>query len=424
MKTKMKRIRVDALRPGDIVLTARRTASGKGVRLSTAGTVSHAMICVQQGSIIDSTSDGVQARNVQREFFWPADQVHAFRLKEPLDEATLLRLVEYTRSQIGTRYSLREAARSVTGGARPRGKRQFCSRLVALAYAYIGIHLVADEDYCTPEELRRSPLLDQLEDPTETVSAEEVAFWRDRPDPIKRTHDSQTRILRVARKFDATIENFEGLPRLVRERPDADAAIAEVLMSSGYLRIWDMELKANPWRFDLEIMESLATPDRVGEVRDYCGTTIAEAYSGGHRFAVVLGAHRAEFQIWPRTSTALLIALYERLVRDDQRRRETALRWLQRHFPDDAVKRLERVEPHSALWFHYVDRVEPALGEAARRAIASEGALQVCSSCGDLPRDYRLINAADAMPGVPSLRLCDDCVAIRRAMGEALVLLP
>lgn len=37
--------------------------------LQHGGIVSHAMICVQHGSFIDSTADGVQARNLQRELF-------------------------------------------------------------------------------------------------------------------------------------------------------------------------------------------------------------------------------------------------------------------------------------------------------------------------------------------------------------------
>ena len=65
----MKRIKIEKLQPGDIILTASNTKAGKVVRLATGGAVSHAMICVQHGSFIDSTSNGVQAWNMQREFF-------------------------------------------------------------------------------------------------------------------------------------------------------------------------------------------------------------------------------------------------------------------------------------------------------------------------------------------------------------------
>lgn len=64
----MKRIKIESLQPGDIILTARPGKGSKFIRGATGGMVSHAMICVQQGSFIDSTMDGVQARNIQREF--------------------------------------------------------------------------------------------------------------------------------------------------------------------------------------------------------------------------------------------------------------------------------------------------------------------------------------------------------------------
>lgn len=63
----MKRIKIDGVKPGDILFTARPGKISKTIRIGTGGLVSHAMICVQHGSFIDSTSSGVQARNLQRE---------------------------------------------------------------------------------------------------------------------------------------------------------------------------------------------------------------------------------------------------------------------------------------------------------------------------------------------------------------------
>jgi len=104
-------------------------------------------------------------------------------------------------------------------------------------------------------------------------------------------------------------------------------------------------------------------------------------------------------------------------------RRDTALAWLERHSPQDVDCHLERIIPHSDHWFSIIDRVEPKLGMIARLSIEQAGSAQVCSSCGDPAQDYRLVNGADTMPGVPSLRLCSDCVDIRREGGEILVLL-
>ncbi|MER9858474.1 MULTISPECIES: hypothetical protein [unclassified Mesorhizobium] len=83
---------------------------------------------------------------------------------------------------------------------------------------------------------------------------------------------------------------------------------------------------------------------------------------------------------------------------------------------------MEQIEPHSAYWFSIVDRVEPKLAAISRHAIEAEGRTNVCSACGDEPTlDYRLVNSAETMPGVPSLRLCEDCIEIRRGMGNVLI---
>jgi hypothetical protein len=81
----MKRINGDVLKAGDIVLTASQSKMSKGIRLATWGTVSHAMICVEHWSVIDSTADGVHSKNLQREIFEDGEDVSVFRLCAGLD---------------------------------------------------------------------------------------------------------------------------------------------------------------------------------------------------------------------------------------------------------------------------------------------------------------------------------------------------
>ena len=416
----VKRIKIDRLEPGDIILTASSTKMGKVIRASTGGTVSHAMICVQHGSIIDSTAAGVQAWNLQRELFVDDEEVFGFRSREPLPRATIARIVDFARSEIGARYSKPEAVRSVLGGPKPRNAKQFCSRLVARAYASVGISLVPDDDYCTPEDLRVSPLLEELHDLTETVTPEEIDALDRWPNPLQRMRDSQNAVLAVARQLDESIENFNDLDRFVREHPEHDGTIAQAYRETGYLDLWKHELQAHPYRYDLALMESISDPAMREDLRIYCIETIREAYSGGIRFSVNLAHYEAMQKASRRETLGLLINLYETLVRNDQERRETARSWLLHHHPDDVTEHMERIEPHTDLWFQIVDRVEPYLGVIARLAISHEQSVDVCSSCGDPGHDYRIINSAEAMPGVPSLRLCDDCVSIRRGFGEDL----
>lgn len=416
----MQRIDIDMLRPGDIILTASRTKAGKFVRVVSKGIVSHAMICVQHGSIIDSTADGVQAWNLQREFFRDDEAVFAFRLRDPLSEVDMARVVDFARSEIGARYSKMEAARSVLGGSKPRGSRQFCSRLVARAYGSAGIHLVPDQDYCTPEDLRTSPLLVELVDVTQPVSAAEMAALAAHPSLLQLMRDAQNSVLKTGRKLDPNVENFTDLIELVLKRTDSDETIARSFKDSGYLDVWRHEQRAHPYRYDLELMESISDPKMLGDVRAYCIETIREAYSGGVRFAVNLTQYEAMQQSHNLETLKILIELYAILVQQHERRIETARTWLLRHFPGDVQRHMERVVPHTSLWFSIIDRVEPRLGAIARISIQREQSEQVCSSCGDPANDYRLVNAAEAMPGVPSLRLCTDCVEIRRGFGEQL----
>ncbi|WP_194456388.1 YiiX/YebB-like N1pC/P60 family cysteine hydrolase [Bradyrhizobium sp. CCBAU 53421] len=416
----MKRIKIDSVEPGDILLTARPGKVSKAIRFTTGGVVSHAMICVQHGSFIDSTSSGVQARNLQRELFEDDEKAFHFRLKDRPDREVLERIVDYARSEIGARYSKSEAARSVAAVRRPRSKRQFCSRLVARVYKTAGIELVPDADYCSPEDLRISPLLKELPVEFEPVSADELAWTSGRPNPIQAMHDAQNAVLDAARSVHANVENFNDIYDLLVRRPESDQVIAAALKRSGYLNIWKFEVEEHPWRYTRGLIDNLsASPEAL---RDYCIGTVKEAYSGGIRYSINLVQLRALQLQHPRESFRLEIALYETLVRNDQSRREVAYDWLQRHCLDLLEQHMEQIEPHTEYWWSLIDRVEPKLAVLSRHAVSVEGRTDICSTCGDDPaKPYRVVNGAEHMPGVPSLRLCDDCLEIRRGMGHVLM---
>ena len=409
---------VERLRPGDIVLTATPGKVGKVVRRTTKGEVSHAMICVQHGSTIDSTDGGVQSSNIQRELYGVEDTVIVLRLRQPPDQLALHTIVEFARSEIGTRYSKIEAARTVTGGPKPRSKQMFCSRLVARTYAAAGIQLVHDPDYCSPDELRLSPLLVEVPEMLEVVSERELEAWAARPDPIAAMQDSQNRILEVARALHPAIENFNDLDAFVQTHPRHDDAIAQAYRDTGYLDIWRNDFAVNPWHYDLAEMEAVTNEQTVDEMRGYCISTIREFHTGGLRFAVNLAHYERAMQASPRRTTAQLVQLYRQLVQNDHMRRTVALEWLRRCYPADARAEMQRIVPHTELWFSIVDRVEPRLGAIARMNIDASGSASGCSLCGDPADDFLIVNGDEAMPGVPSLRLCPDCIAIRSGYGE------
>lgn len=416
----MKRIKIDSVKPGDILFTARPGPRSKRIRFMTGGVVSHAMICVAHGSFIDSTLEGVQARNLQRELFEDDDQAFHFRLKNPPERQILAQLIDYARAEIGARYSILEAVISVSPIHGSSSKKQFCSRLVARAFKRAGIELVPDSDYCTPEDLRRSPLLECLTVEFEPVADQDLTWMDDGLNPVRAMHVAQNTVLEEARSIDPKVENFNDLYSLLLARPEADNAISDALESSGYLELWKNEVNRHPWRYTVGLIEKLS--ERPEFLRDYCIGTIKHAYTGGVHFAINLVQLKALQEQHPRRTFCRKIELYETLVRNDQSRREIAYDWLQRHHPDLLTQHMEEIEPHTLYWWSLIDRVEPRIAALSRHAVALGGSIEVCTSCADQPAaSYRVVNGAEAMPGVPSLRLCDDCIGIRRGMGNILV---
>jgi hypothetical protein len=241
-------------------------------------------------------------------------------------------------------------------------------------------------------------------------------------DPVQMNRDAHDWVLRAARTLDNTIENFSDVNNAVARHPEWDRTIAKAYQDSGFLDLWVLELSQHPWRYDHIGIRAITTPQSAEALRQYCIGTVSEAYSGGARYGANLALYLDAHKTVKRETFQLLITLYETLVRNDELRTEVAQAWLETYFPDDLAKHMERVEPHSPQWFDIVDRVQPLLGVGARAAIASEKSVFVCVICGDEPiRDYRLRNQGTPFKGVPSLRLCEDCVAIRRASGDGLV---
>jgi hypothetical protein len=93
------------------------------------------------------------------------------------------RVCLFVRQGIGSEYSTREAVRSVIGGSDQWTRKQFCSRLVAQAYASAGIKFDDDPNYCAPADLGRSVLLTTVPGAVDLVSAEEAAHWVCGDDP-------------------------------------------------------------------------------------------------------------------------------------------------------------------------------------------------------------------------------------------------
>ncbi|WP_375171867.1 YiiX/YebB-like N1pC/P60 family cysteine hydrolase [Marinobacter sp.] len=279
----MKRINIDLLKRGDVVLTtsAQKKPSGL-IRAVTKSDISHAMICVSYGSVIDSTGDGVQARNIQKMFYEDSCEIYILRPKEPLSEDVLSKIVSYARASTGTRYSLREAVASV----RPQlnkegGNRQFCSRMVARAYAYGGVKLVDNPDYCTPEDIKKSNLLVQINPSALSVSQEEIAAVQEEVDTTEGMRKVTNVLLGRLREIDDKVESVNDINHLVIKNPGIDDEVSKALQDSGYLDFWKVEINRFPWRYDSTLMvQFYHSLDEPKVLLDYCRETLSHDKNG------------------------------------------------------------------------------------------------------------------------------------------------
>jgi len=414
----MKSLNDAVLQVGDIVLVTRVAKISKGIRLTTNSDISHAMICVEAYSLIDSDPEGVHARNTHRLFWSDHCAIHVLRLKQGLTDDQLQKIVAFVRGRVGTRYSIFEAARSVLGGGRRKSRKQFCSRLVAQAYAAAGLHLVDSPDYCTPEELRRSSKLIEIPGATQFVTDHRVEAMNSATDTTQLMRDAINKLLTEARRKNKSIEDLSDIDQHLIAKPKDDPYFVRVLLGSGYLTVWRTEHDKNPWQYDLDLMN--AVPGSGHDKRLYCQALANDGEIGIQRYEVNRAGYTIFFEEFHLKWFGMLKELYEKLVQIHRQRRKVAAQWLAQNSAAPAPlspKSPADLVPQSAEWFAALEKFNPMQAAQTRFIVEAEGSVDVCSICGDSPaKNYRLVGHALPTDAVCTLRLCNDCWGIRRGM--------
>jgi hypothetical protein len=326
----MKKLDDGRLRAGDIILTSGSNKVSKAVRRATNSAISHAMIYVQHSSVIDATAEGVHSSNIQRIFFEDESVVVVLRPRISLDDETIRKITDFARAATGTEYSKREAIAVVARTMRSvRSRKQFCSRLAAQAYAFAGIDLVPDADFCSPEDLRRSEGLLDVEDVLLPVSTAEVAFWAERTPVLRIMADATNAVLKAARRRSASIQSLNDVNEYLLTHPEEDRHLRRAYERSGYLTVWQIEYAKSRWQYDLDLMRHLANaePDGRSSMEEYCRQLIGDI-EGGRRFAVNLREYRKLATVTELKTFQLLADLYGQLDALHRVRVETARHWL------------------------------------------------------------------------------------------------
>jgi hypothetical protein len=321
----MKRIDFSNLRKGDILLTTQVHPTSKAIRATTKSDISHAMLYVAEGSVMDSTGEGVHARNLQREIFEDSCAIYVYRAKAAIDAESMDRIVAYVRSETGAPYATWDAMRSPLKPNRKGNADQFCSRLVARAYASAGFALTDNPDFTTPADLQRSPRLERIEAVVLPVTAQEMVELED-DDSVEGMRKVTNDLLTRVRAISPAIRVLNDIPPFLLSNPSFDAAIAEAHRASGFLDYWKVEVARHPYRYDPVAMVQFyqATSQKAG-LLEYCRATLKDdAANVFAHWRVNLDACAALLKIKPLETFQLNHDLYLTLCFNHDRRVKTA----------------------------------------------------------------------------------------------------
>lgn len=270
------------LKPGDIILTAESAPVSKGVRLATASRYSHAAIWVG-GTLIEATQDGVFSKNPQRIILEKETHAAVFRGRIPLTQAQTKAICEYARSQVGTLYALSEAIfalpmRRFAKLGLMETKKQFCSRLVALAYAESGYDLLnlRQPKFCTPRMISICKAFEEIPGVVREARPEEIAFAMTN-DPVKQNQEQLFEWLNGVRNlvnsdeelrksFD--IQSLNDVSQLLDSHPELDRKICTLMRATEYLTFYNHDTKQPhlAYRYNrmamIKIISSFKNPEK------------------------------------------------------------------------------------------------------------------------------------------------------------------
>lgn len=250
-----------SLEVGDILLSTTEQLVSRVIRGVTRSDFSHAMLYVRN-TIIHADGDGVFTTNPQRRFFSHGSSV-VLRLIKP-NSVDLDAVCQFALNLAGSLYSVPEAMFAAVADSTRQAalsNTQFCSRLVAQAYASVGHPLVGNSDYCVPGSFLHCPLLEVVPGAIRPALEHEIAIGK-KVDTVKLHQTNTFKWLRQTRDLSKRVcgkpvANILDALVFVIENPKFDEEVAVYISNSGYLTDYEFDCPANPHRYDIHLFRSI-----------------------------------------------------------------------------------------------------------------------------------------------------------------------
>jgi hypothetical protein len=143
-------------------------------------------------------------------------------------------------------------------------KKQFCSRLVALAYCEIDFDFInlKSPHYCTPGKLARTKAFERVPGIIRPALAEEIEFAKSTDPNKKNALDTFEWLAKVRemveldselkKSFD--IQTINDVGEMLTKRPELDEMVVSFLHENDYLTFYNHDVQVNPYRYNAEWM--------------------------------------------------------------------------------------------------------------------------------------------------------------------------
>lgn len=126
----------------------------------------HVAVYIGNAMIVEADGLGTTINHVYSYAFKKKDDACVVRVKN-LNVVLADRIQRYLREDLGREYSTREAFKVnklKSTNEKDTSKQTFCSRNVAKAFERCSFHLVANPDYCSPDDLMNSDLVELVDE--------------------------------------------------------------------------------------------------------------------------------------------------------------------------------------------------------------------------------------------------------------------
>ena len=252
-----KKLNIKNLIPGDIILVGYNDEDSREIQKRTNSRFSHSML-YWYGSIIHA-SDIVITENPSRMLFEEDEDVCILRLKDNYwNPKRISSIIDYARTLVGTFYD-RKALIAMRDGKKvtPKENRQMCARFVAECYDYVCLDLVKNHETCTPEDIFKSTILNQIPNPLLEATQEDIDMAASFDVTKVQFKAIKEFLISLKKQFPREdIVSLNQVEQFIEKKPSNGDCVLNLLKETEYFNLWKIEKEHNPYLYDAEAFKN------------------------------------------------------------------------------------------------------------------------------------------------------------------------